>query len=418
MVAVQEEGNQLLCIAKTDDSTGKVEAATVKEALDNWGISDGIIASCFDTTSSNTGIYSGSTVLLQQQLLWLSCCHHIPELILKAAFQTLFGKTTGPSAALFSYLKTSWKSLDLTDLRLPPTHASCRSSVDAFLHFLDERLLPENKEHLTRGDYKELLELAKICLGGTVERKRNYTYQLSKPGADSNARWMAKCLYVLKLSLLQHQIPSLTEQTKKKINTMSPSLTGTASNDLKMYQDLNSFKRVSKAVSDACLPVLQRHTWYLTEECIPIALCNPALETETCNQLARDIGGLPPTSIQIRKPTLPSITSSSTLPDFVGPRSVLLFSQLKLDHTFLLAENWRETLHFYTLKSAISNLHPANDSSERALAMATSFNWRITRDEESYQDMMLVVAAHRKKYGFKTKEDLKNFVLILFDRLC
>ena len=31
---------------------------------------------------------------------------------------------------------------------------------------------------------------------------------------------------------------------------------------------------------------------------------------------------------------------------------------------------------------------------------------------------MLVVAAHRKKYGFKTKEDLKNFVWILFDRLC
>ena len=165
VVAVQVEGNQLLCIAKTDDSTGKVEAATVKEALDNWGISDGIIASCFDTTSSNTGIYSGSTVLLQQhlngQLLWLSCRHHIPELILKAAFQTLFGKTTGPSAALFSCLKTSWKSLDLTDLRLPPTPAACRSSVDALLHFLDERLLPENKEHLTRGYYKELLELAK-----------------------------------------------------------------------------------------------------------------------------------------------------------------------------------------------------------------------------------------------------------------
>ena len=33
VVAEQEERNQLLCIAKTDDSTGKVEAATVKEAL-------------------------------------------------------------------------------------------------------------------------------------------------------------------------------------------------------------------------------------------------------------------------------------------------------------------------------------------------------------------------------------------------
>ena len=141
VVAVQEEGNQLLCIAKTDDSTGKVEAATVKEALDNWGIFDGIIASCFDTTSSNTGIYSSSTVLLQQhlnrQLLWLSCRHHIPELILKAAFQTLFGKTTGPSAALFSCLKTSWKSLDLTDLRLPPTPSFPHSQMPASQYFRD-----------------------------------------------------------------------------------------------------------------------------------------------------------------------------------------------------------------------------------------------------------------------------------------
>ena len=141
VVAVQEEGNQLLCIDKTDDSTGKVEAATVKEALDDWGISDGIIASCFDTTSSNTGIYSSSTVLLQQhlnrQLLWLSCRHHIPELILKAAFQTLFGKTTGPSAALFSCLKTSWKSLDLTDLRLPPTPSFPHSQMPASQYFRD-----------------------------------------------------------------------------------------------------------------------------------------------------------------------------------------------------------------------------------------------------------------------------------------
>ena len=158
-----------------------------------------------------------------------------------------------------------------------------------------------------------------------MERKRNYTYQLSKPGADSNARRMAKCLCVLTLSLLQHQIPSLTAQTKKKINTMSSFI-------------LHCYIRY----------------WFTS----------PSLETETCNQLAREIGGLPPTSIHIRKPTLPSITSSSTLPDFVGPRSILFFSQLKLDHTFLLAEDWRETPHFSTLKST-SNLHPVNDSSER-----------------------------------------------------
>ena len=60
VVAVQEEENQLLCVTKTEDSTGKVEADAEKEAINNWGLSEGIIACCFDTTSSNSGINSGS----------------------------------------------------------------------------------------------------------------------------------------------------------------------------------------------------------------------------------------------------------------------------------------------------------------------------------------------------------------------
>ena len=84
-----------------------------------------------------------------------------------------------------------------------------------------DRLLSDNLQHLTRGDYKELLELAKVCLGGTIERKKTYSYQLSRPGADHHTRWMSKCLYILKLSLLQHQIDTISPQTKKKINTMA-----------------------------------------------------------------------------------------------------------------------------------------------------------------------------------------------------
>ena len=97
-----------------------------------------------------------------------SCRHHIPELILKAAFQSLFGKTTSPVETLFSTHKSSWKSLDLSNLSCPPTTACYRSSVDSILEFLDDRLLSDNLQHLTRGDYKELLELSKVCLGGTI----------------------------------------------------------------------------------------------------------------------------------------------------------------------------------------------------------------------------------------------------------
>ena len=60
------------------------------------------------------------------------------------------------------------------------------------------------------------------------------------------------------------------------------------------------------------------------------------------------------------------------------------------------------------MKTALANLHPVNDSAERALSMATTYNGRITKNEESFQQLMLVVESHRKKYGFKTKSDLKK----------
>ena len=61
VVADQEEENQLLCVTKTEDSTGKVEADAEKEAINNWGLSEGIIACCFDTTSSNSVFYFNSS---------------------------------------------------------------------------------------------------------------------------------------------------------------------------------------------------------------------------------------------------------------------------------------------------------------------------------------------------------------------
>ena len=335
------------------------------------------------------------------------------------------GKTTSPVETLFSTLKSSWKSLDLSNLSCPPTTACYRSSVDSILEFHDDRLLSDNLQHLTRGDYKELLELAKVCLGGTIERKKTYSYQLSRPGADHHARWMSKCLYILKLSLLQHQIDTISPQTKKKINTMtsfilfvyikfwfsSPSLTRAATNDSQLYKQITTFKRVDKNVSAAALVVLQRHTWYLTEDCISIALFNPDLEDEETNKLAQKIGELPTTQLEIRKPTLPTVSARSKITDFVGQRSILLFSLLKMDHKFLLQENWKETDKYDAARKAISNLHPVNDSAERALSMATTFNGRITKDADSYQNLLLVVEGASQEVWFQKQSRFKEVLL-------
>ena len=85
MVLVQEEENKILAITKTSNSTGKVEAEKVKEILDNWSVTDQIIACGFDTTAANTGLYKGACTILQQlikiQILWMACRHHVLELV-------------------------------------------------------------------------------------------------------------------------------------------------------------------------------------------------------------------------------------------------------------------------------------------------------------------------------------------------
>ena len=90
--------------------------------------------------------------------------------------------------------------------------------MEPLLSFINKQLDGENQDKLPRGDYKEFLELAKIFLGGDVDRKKGYIFQLSRPGADHHARWMSNCIYFLKLFLLSDQFPQsqLSWQKKKK----------------------------------------------------------------------------------------------------------------------------------------------------------------------------------------------------------
>ena len=313
VVAAQEKDNQLLCVTKTDDSTGKAEAEG--KALEDWGLKESIIACGFDTTSSNTGIQKGSCVLLQdilqRQLPWLACRHHIMELLVKAAYHQVFGDSKSPDVKLFSILKdpSTWNSLNLVDFRLPTIPQAYKNNVDSLLSFINKQLDEENAVEIPRGDYKEFLELAKIFLGGSIDRKNGYTFQLSRPGADHHARWMSKCIYFLKLSLLSHQFlqSQLSWQQKKKVETMaffivfpyleswfcSPSLLGAAENYLKLFKRLQKFSKINKKISSATSTVLCRHTWYLTEELIPFSLFNKNLTLEERTTLARKIGSIP-----------------------------------------------------------------------------------------------------------------------------
>ena len=402
-----------------------MEAETVKTMLDTWGIAEKIIACGFDTTSSNTGVHKGCCTVLQQllgrQILWVACRHHILELVLKAAFTELFGDTVSPEESFFKFMKPSWTTLDLTDIRRPTIPTPFKADTASLLTFIQHRLKPEQASLLPRDDYREFLELALLILGGTPERKHG-VYKIHRPGADHHARWMSKAIYTLKLTLLQHQFPDIPWHKKKKLEKMtffilfgymeswfrSSSLFSAANNDLNLYRRLLKFSKFHKKLSQVTLTVLQRHTWYLSEELLPLSLFDSSLPEDTLNSLAQEISSLAASSHPIQKPSLPLISPNSSLPDFLGPRSTILFSLIDVPHTFLADPQWRQSTEFQQVKAALKNLSPVNDSCERALALATTFNGLITKDEESYQELVLVVEAHRKKFKLEKKSDLKN----------
>lgn len=241
----------------------------------------------------------------------------------------------------------------------------------------------------------------------------------------TNLRWMSKCIYIIKMCLLQHQIPKLHWMTKKKITKMAlfvvfchlrpwfeaSSIPAAASNDLQLYKSLEKYKKVDKAVGAKTCTVLNRHTWYMTEDLISLSLFHEDLPLQQRTNLAAKIHETAaPGDLEIRKPTLPTISKDSQLLDFAGGRSRLLFDLLDISTDFLQHDDWHLSDDYKTCKTALRSLSATNDSAERAIALATRFNTTITRDEASHQELLQVVEHHSLLYKCNTKDNLKKFM--------
>ena len=79
--------------------------------------------------------------------------------------------------------------------------------ADKVLKWADDHM---QKATWPREDYRELLELVVVFLGGVVKRVLannvvNVDISIRKPGAVHRACFMASCLYLLKISLYQKQ---------------------------------------------------------------------------------------------------------------------------------------------------------------------------------------------------------------------
>lgn len=262
--------DQLLNVPKLPSGTGESMAEAVNKTIDEWGLSDQVKGMCFDTTSSNTGIRNGACILLEQklekELLNFGCRHHIHEIVLEAAFNSSLGPSTGPDILLFKRFQSNWKFIDQSEyesilsLENMEGQKIVQTKSKAIIDFAKNQLL----KHQPRDDYKELLELTIIFLGGTPERGVCFKV----PGALHRARWMAKAIYAIKVLMFRKQF-KLTSKEEKGLKNLSifivclyvkawflaPLASTAPAQDLQFLKQLHAYKVENSEISTVTVDV-------------------------------------------------------------------------------------------------------------------------------------------------------------------
>ncbi|GBO20908.1 hypothetical protein AVEN_150644-1 [Araneus ventricosus] len=161
---------QLIAVSRLDNSTSKEQTRAFWKAILDWNLENKVHILCCDTTASNTGSFNGACALLEQtfyrEMLFFACRRHVYELVLKAVFDVNIKQvTTSPDIPLFIKPKDNWKNIDPTKIQCYRETVELLRTVTKLENLLDF-YGAELKNFMVRDDYRELIELSIIFLGG------------------------------------------------------------------------------------------------------------------------------------------------------------------------------------------------------------------------------------------------------------
>ena len=420
---------KLLGVPETPSGTGAAEAKVVTDTLTSWDIHDEVVGIVFDTTSSNTGIDSGACKFIEEwagsAILWLACRHHIAELHIMRATKAVLGDTTDPGVKLFKRLKKEWSELkiDLDKLRkidLTALDSKLQEEAAAVLSWAQEEL---SKGTWPREDYKELLELMIVYLGGTVS---GFTFKM--PGADHHARWMSKAIYFLKIKLLSdvfdllpdekivvEEVSKFTALLYVKYWLQTPLPSSAARHDLEFLDKVLNYRHTNPSVAYSVIQSVNRHLWYLTSQLIPLALADPGLEDTSKELIAKALHACKQEKISSGKPTFPVLPKPAgemrnSMEMLVTSDSWLVFKLLGMEgpHDWLQtpAHLWKFFAEFRRFKEFATNLAVCNDIAERGIHLMTDFI-KHCESEDQRQALFQCVEYHRELVPNCNKENLK-----------
>ena len=443
----------LLGIPKFESSKGQDVMAGVVKELDKYGIElSGCVATCYDTTASNSGGEKGAHFRIEKKvghaILELECRKHVHERHVTHANKAVFGPTKGPQKAHYKHFKDIWSSLELDTSNLKlfdweefAENSSLVERARQSLAWVEWHLLQNTFPH---DDYRELTELIAVYLGGKVPGE----FRPKRKGAMHDARFMADSIYLLSMEMFS-TVYMMDKVLAGQVHRMAvfiavwhgPSflkcgLASTApANDLEYFYDMLELSEVKDPVlsriGDRVADSIQRHTSYLKAPQVILALFDEHSAAADRQELAAALSALPrpdssPSYFKSGKLaevplvcTFKECVGSSLceneegkfydrkkLPDLVSSRSYLLFNLLNIDDLSWLETSvdlWSSSPAYIKARDFVQQLVTVNDGAERGIKLMQELIDR-TKDDEELQYLAQCVTQHRKVIGHSKKD--------------
>ncbi|XP_044596981.1 uncharacterized protein LOC123273608 [Cotesia glomerata] len=418
---------KLLSVPALPNGKGITQAEEIYSVLHDWSLTESIKGLCCDTTASNLGCNNGAAVLLEQMLetdlLWLPCRHHIYELVLTSVFTLKLPGTTGPNVPLFKKFQSCWSTIDKSKfkdgLEGNKIHKKLISQVDDTDYTIKNIL----GTVLPRDDYKELLELSRIFLG-TVEHQKVNFY---KPGAFHHARWMAKAIYSLKIYIFRDVFELTKEEEKSLLDVClfvvfvyvrfwftAPLAVAAPNQDLQFVKTVYAYRTVDKGVSEAVLKKITNHFWYLSPEVVAFAFFDENISVHIKRKMIRALKL--DTTYEFGCPKKYFINNDNDIKNlqtkeidyFVNCHTLGFFKRFGISEDFLETEveTWYENDNYLKGLEIVKNIKVVNDIAERAVQLTQDYVNVLAKDESQKQYLLHVIKEYKNEFPNATKECL------------
>lgn len=423
---------------KSSEPMGELISSATEKLLDEWNCKTSVGAMVFDTTSSNTGHVTAGCISIQNKLnkalLWHACRHHIGELIVGRVFVDLQIETSkSPDIMIFKKFKESFKNLPFNDLDRV-SFAYKKDAQPELESYKDELIVSMKsvlkRKNTPRDDYKELIELTAFYLQEDISDVHR-EFRFLGCGPMHKARWMAKLIYAIKISLLSEEILALplghSICSRKQINKIERfvkfvvfiyvqwwvecgSSEDAPCNDAKLLQKIICYKEIDAQVSESALYAFKKHLWYLTEESVPMMLFSTKVNEADKEAMVKKLLSSKTASWPSNrygtgygKPTFPDIEHSIYVPvikydELVGSDSWYFFKIMNIDTAFLSkpVATWITDETFLDATEVVKSLMVTNDCAERGVKLTSDFIG-ASRLEGNFQNMLQVVEYERNK---------------------